>query len=140
MNFRSILIESFNKYPPIVKTFGMELSIDEDDNAIITLPYNPNLDHGEGAIHGGAIATILDNAGFFTSALATNEIVTTSEISFHLLRPAKKVKLIAKGKLLKVGKTLVITEMDCKDENGILIAHATGTYLRLNRKKLEKSE
>jgi uncharacterized protein (TIGR00369 family) len=112
----------------------MKLSFDEDDNAIITLPYNPKLDRGRGGIHGGAIATILDNAGFFTSALATKEIVITSQMNLHLLRPAKKVKLIAKGKIIKVGKTLVVTEMSCKDEHGTLIAHATGTYLRINRK------
>ncbi len=134
MDFRTLLVKSFHKYPPIVKHFGMELSFD-DDSAIITLPYNPNLDHGEGAIHGGAIATLLDNAGFFTSALAADEIVTTSEMSFHLLRPSRKKKLIACGKVLKIGKRQVVAEMNCKDEDGVLIAHGTGTFLILNNKK-----
>ena len=129
MDFRSMLIKMFSTHPPIVKTFGMELSFDKDDHAIVTLPYNPNLDHGEGAIHGGAIATLLDNAGFFTSALAIKGIVITSEMSFHLLRPAKKVKLIATGNVLKVGKNQVVAEMNCKDEHGNLIAHGTGTFL-----------
>jgi uncharacterized protein (TIGR00369 family) len=113
----------------------MELSFDDDNHAIITQPYNSNLDHGEGAIHGGAIATILDNAGFFTSALAINGMVTTSEMSFHLLRPAKKVKLIATGNVLKVGKRQVVAEMNCKDENGNLIAHGTGTFLFMASKE-----
>ncbi len=123
----------FHTSPPIVKYFGMKLDFDEDDQAIITLPYNPNLDHGEGAVHGGAIATILDNAGWFTSALANKGMVTTTEMSFHLLRPARKTQLIAKGKVLKVGKRQIIAEMRGWEENNQLIAHGTGTFLNLNK-------
>lgn len=135
MDFRAMLIKMFHNYPPIVKTFGMKLSFDEEDHAIITLPYNPSLDHGEGAVHGGVIATLLDNAGFFTSAIAANAMVITTEMSYHLLRPAKKVRLIASGSVLKLGKRQVVAEMNCKDEKGDLIAHGTGTFLILENKK-----
>lgn len=135
MDFRNILMKLFNNYPPIVKTFGMQLSFDENNHAIITLPYNPNLDHGEGATHGGVIATLLDNAGFFTSAVAIDGMVITSEMSFHLLRPAKNIKLIATGNVLKLGKRQVVAEMNCKDEDGNLIAHGTGTFLIMESKK-----
>jgi len=135
MDFNSKLMKMFHKYPPIVKTFGMKLSFDDDNHAIIALPYNPNLDHGEGAIHGGVIATLLDTAGFFTSAVAVDGMVTTSEMSFHLLRRAKKVKLIAMGDVLKMGKRQVVAEMNCKDENGNLIAHGTGTFLIMGSKE-----
>ncbi|MFW9999126.1 MAG: hypothetical protein ACFE9Q_07150 [Candidatus Hodarchaeota archaeon] len=47
---------------------------------------------------------MLDNAGFFTSAIAIDGMVTTSKMSFHLLCLARKVKLIATGHVLKVGK------------------------------------
>jgi uncharacterized protein (TIGR00369 family) len=129
-----ILRKMFHTIAPIVKYFGMKLDFDENDQAIIKLPYNPNLDHGEGAIHGGVIATLLDNAGFFTSALANEGIVTTSEMSFHLLRPARKTQLIAKGKVLKLGRRQIVAEMYCYDKNDQLIAHATGTYLNLEKK------
>ena len=122
--------EMFHTRPPIAKYFGMKLDFDENDQAIITLPYNPNLDHGEGAIHGGVIATILDNAGWFSSALANKGMVTTSEMSFHLLRSARKTQLTAKGKVLKLGRRQVVAEMYCYDENKQLIAHATGTYVK----------
>lgn len=135
MDFRSRIITGFNKFPPIVKTFGMVLSVDEDGNPVITLPYNPNLDHGEGAIHGGAIATVLDNVGWITSALAAEAIVATSEMSLHLLRPARKVKLMATANVLKKGNNQVISEMFCKDENENLIAHATGTYIIMKNRK-----
>lgn len=135
---RDMLKNAFQIFPPIVKYFGMKLDFDEDDQAIITLPYNPNLDHGEGAVHGGAIATILDNAGFFASAIANKGMVTTTEMSFHLLRPAKKTQLIAKGKVLKVGKSQIVAEMHCWDENDQLIAHATGTYLNLKKGENQK--
>jgi len=130
---KELLKKVFHTTPPIVKYFGMSLDFDDDDQAIITLPYNPNLDHGEQAVHGGAIATILDNAGYFASAIANKGWVTTTEMSFHLLRPAKKTQLIAKGKVLKVGKRQIIAEMRCWDENDQLIAHGTGTYLNMKK-------
>lgn len=68
--------------------------------------------------------------------IAINGFVTTSEISFHLLHLARKVKLSATGKVLKMGKRQVVTEMNCNDEHGSLIAHATGTFLIMNKKKL----
>lgn len=34
------------------------------------LPYNPDLDHTLGSIHGGVHTTMLDTAGWFTAAAA----------------------------------------------------------------------
>jgi uncharacterized protein (TIGR00369 family) len=130
-----VLREMFHTHPPIVKYFGMKLDFDENDQAIITLPYNPNLDHGEGAIHGGVIATILDNAGWFSSVLASKGMVTTSEMSFHLLRSARKTQLTVKGKVLKLGRRQIVAEMYCYDENKQLIAHATGTYVKTSARE-----
>jgi acyl-coenzyme A thioesterase PaaI-like protein len=61
------LIE-FAKQAPIVKTFGMSLQYKVQGQAIWELPHNPGLDHAGGDVHGGIIATLLDNAGWFTAA------------------------------------------------------------------------
>ena len=89
------LLELFNQRAPIAKTFGMKLSFDVDDRANISLPYNPDLDHALGGVHGGVIATLLDNAGWFSCALAHEGSgwVVTSEMSLHLFQPVKKSDL-----------------------------------------------
>jgi acyl-coenzyme A thioesterase PaaI-like protein len=63
------LLDMFNDSVSIARSFGMKLSFTEAGNAVIDLPYNPNLNHGRGGIHGGVYATLLDSAGALTTAV-----------------------------------------------------------------------
>ena len=126
-------IRIFEEKSPIARLFGMKISFDDESNAIIDLPYNPDLDQGMGGIHGGVCATLLDTVGWFTAAMA-HDIdcwVATAEMSIHFLEPAKRIALRATGRLLKAGKRQNIVEMFLWDEKGRLVAHATGTFIVL---------
>ena len=130
---REELLHVFNEVAPIARTFGMKLAYTDDDRAIITLAYNPALDHALGDIHGGVFATMLDNAGWFTAALGRNDScwVATSELSLHLLRRATATTLRAEAWYLKRGKRQDVLEMKLTDAAGELVAHATGTFITL---------
>jgi len=128
-NYKQVLLERFRTKTHIARTFNMELSFDEKNRAIITLPYNPNLDHGEGAIHGGIAATLLDTVGWFTCALAHGGPVITTEMSLHFLHKAVATELKARGDILNLGRKQIIAKMQCWDEKGIRISYATGTFL-----------
>ena len=127
------LLRMFNENAPIARYFGMKLSFTDEVNAVIDLPYNPNLDHALGGIHGGVYATMLDNAGWFTAAAAHDVScwVATSELSIHLLEPAKHTSLRAVGRLIKQGKRQDIAEMHLYDGQGHLIGHGVGTFIVL---------
>jgi len=127
------LLRMFNENAPIARYFGMKLSFTDEVNAVIDLPYNPNLDHAFGGIHGGVYATMLDNAGWFTAAAAHNVScwVATSELSIHLLEPARRTSLRAVGRLVKHGKRQDIAEMHLYDRQGHLIGHGVGTFVVL---------
>lgn len=126
-------INNLSAMSPIVRLFGMKLSFDEAGNAIVDLPYNPNLDHSQGGIHGGVYATLLDEAGWFAAAIAndTDCWVATTELSFHLLRHVSQTDLRAVGRVLKAGKRQNVCEMHLYDAEGNLVGHATGTYVVL---------
>ncbi len=128
-NYKRFFLKLFNEKARIAKNFGMRLTYNEKNQGIITLPYNPHLDHAGDGIHGGVIATVLDNAGWFTCALAHNGFVVTTEMSFHLLRPAEKTIIWARAKIIRMGKRQAVAEMRCWDEEENLIGHAIGTYL-----------
>jgi uncharacterized protein (TIGR00369 family) len=136
---RAQLLHVFNEVAPIACTFGMKLAYTEDDRAVITLPYNPALDHALGDIHGGIFATMLDNAGWFTAALGREDggWVATAELSMHLLRRATATALRAEGWYLKRGKRQDVLEMKLVDASGDLVAHATGTFIALPGVALE---
>ena len=125
------LAHFFNEKAPIARTFGMRLSFTDEGSAVIELPYNPDLDHALGGIHGGVYATMLDTAGWFTSAVARDGWVTTSEMAIHFLLPAERTSLRAVGRLVKSGKRQDVAEVHLYDGQDRLIGHAVGTFVVL---------
>jgi uncharacterized protein (TIGR00369 family) len=127
------LTQRFNEEVPIALHFGMELSFDDKGRAVVDLPYNPNLDHALGAVHGGVYATMLDIAGWFTAAAVRDEPcwLVTSELSVHFLKPAVRTSLRAVGQVIKSGKRQDVAEMRLYDGEGRLVGHAVGTFVVL---------
>ena len=127
------LLDLFNERAPIARTFGMRLSYTDEGNAVIDLPYNPDLDHAQGGVHGGVYATILDTASWFTAAAAHDVScwVATSEMTVHFLRPAERTALRAVGQMIKSGKRQDIAEARLYDGQSRLIGHAVATFIVL---------
>lgn len=125
-------------HAPINKLFGSSLTFNEDGDAVIHLPYNPDLTHPFG-IHGGVIATLLDNAGFFASAsLHEGVYVTTSEFNIHFMAPAIETDLYATGHVVKSGKRTDVCEMKVYDAKDKLVAMGSGTFVILHNMKWDK--
>jgi len=125
----------------MARYFGMKLSFTEEGNAVVDLPYNPNLDNLQRLVHGGVFATLLDIAGGFTAALSNEErcFVATTEMSLHYLAPARQTSLRAVGSMLKSGKRQKIAQMHLYDEKNRLVAHATGTFVVRPAPPLERA-
>lgn len=127
------LLKMFNDSISIARFFGMQLSFTEAGNAVIDLPYNPNLNHARGGIHGGVYATMLDSAGALTAAVHHDSScwLATSEMSVHFLLPVARTSLRAVGTIVKHGRRQDIVEMQLFDGQGQLVGHATGTFVLL---------
>lgn len=123
---RQTMVELFAK-ARIKQSFGMVLSYD-GDSACLDLPYNPNLDHGMGSTHGGAIATLIDNAGWFTAAPYYDRWIATVEFQVRLHEPATEQPLQARGSLVRRGKRLAVAEMAVRTGAGVLVATGSGTF------------
>jgi len=113
---------------PIIQTFGMRLAYNEQHEAVWTLPSNECVSNGM-TIHGGAIATMIDSAGWFTIAQYFETWIATVEFSTRLLDFSKNDELIATGHLTKLGKRISTATMDVVTKtDGRLIAIGSGTY------------
>ena len=121
------MIALFDK-APIKHTYGMELSYDEEGRAVFVMPYNPRLDHFLGGIHGAVIATLLDNAGWFTAATYYDTWVATVEFQSRLLNPVEKVDLWSRGWMLKVGKRFAVGQMEVRTKDDLIVAVGSGTF------------
>jgi uncharacterized protein (TIGR00369 family) len=114
---------------PIKRSMGINFYYDPDGSAVFELPYNPGFDHALDDVHGGAIATILDNAGWFTVAPYYDNWVSTAEMQIRLLKPARRADLISKGRVLTIGKRVAMAEMEVTTKDGTLIAKGSGTFV-----------
>jgi uncharacterized protein (TIGR00369 family) len=125
------LLAMFNDSVSIARFFGMKLSFTEAGNAVVELPYNPNLNHGRAGIHGGVYATLLDSAGALTAAVSHDSScwLATSEMSIHFLLPVERTALRAVGRMIKHGRRQDVVAMELYDEQGQLVGHATGTFV-----------
>jgi len=84
-----------------------------------------------GFVHGGAIASIMDAATFWAvfPQIEKGLGLTTVEIKVNFLAPAQKGKLIAKGRCIRLGKTLALGDAEIRNNEGGLVAHGTATMM-----------
>jgi acyl-coenzyme A thioesterase PaaI-like protein len=75
----------------------------------------------------------LDTAGWFTVATAHDVDcwLATAEMSIHVLAAVQQSPLRAVGRLIKQGKRQYVGEMHLYDGQGLLVGHATGTFIVL---------
>lgn len=118
----------FNDHAPIGRIFGMSAYYDDDGCAVFDLPYNPNFDHALNGIHGGVLATLLDNAGWFTAAPYYENWIATVEMQVRLHEPVRGKHLVARGRLVRAGKRISVATMEVRTAEGVLVASGSGTF------------
>jgi uncharacterized protein (TIGR00369 family) len=87
-----------------------------------------------GHVHGGVLASIIDAATFWAVyyGVEENAGVTSVDLKLNYLAPVESGKLIARGRQLKLGRTLGYAEAEVTDESGKLLAHGTSTLMILH--------
>lgn len=93
---------------------GAELSRLGPGACEIRLPYRPELAQQHGYFHGGIIGTIADSAGGYAAftLMPADSSVLTVEYKMNLLAPGDGEALMARGRVLKAGRSLVVVQVD----------------------------
>ncbi len=135
--------------PPIAKLLGFSLTKVGRGWAWIEIDVEPRHANPMGTLHGGVICDIADAAmGMsYASLLGAHESFTTIEIKVNFLRPVWSGHLAAKGKVLRKGRSLGLSECRVLDEHKRLVAYATCTCMTIpgvpgsdfTRARLEKA-
>ena len=78
------------------------------------LPYREELSQQHGFIHAGVVTTIADSAcGYAALSLMPPGVgVLTIEFKVNLLNPASGVRLVARGRAVRPGRTLMVCTGD----------------------------
>ncbi len=93
---------------------GASLELVEIGRCTIRLPYREDLTQQHGYVHGGIVGMIADSAaGYAGMTLAAPEAgVLTVEYKLNLMAPAAGESVIARGRVVRPGRTLIITQAD----------------------------
>ena len=105
--------ESFDRQG-VMALIGARVSRIAPGECEIQLPYRNDLTQQHGYFHGGIIGTIADSAGGYAafSLMPEDASVLTVEYKMNLLAPGDGELLIARGRVLKAGRSLVVTQVD----------------------------
>ena len=105
--------ESFERQK-IMVLLGARLVRVAPGECAIELAYRRELTQQHGYFHGGIIGTIADSAGGYAalSLMPHDASVLTVEYKMNLLAPGDGEKLIARGQVLKAGRTLVVAQVN----------------------------
>lgn len=98
----------------VMNFLGAALAQVEPGVCEIRLPFKPELSQQHGYFHGGIIGTIADSAGGYAafSLMPEDAGVLTVEYKLNLLAPGDGELLIARGQVIKPGRSLVVSRAD----------------------------
>ncbi|HRD34423.1 MAG TPA: PaaI family thioesterase [Rhodocyclaceae bacterium] len=119
---------------------GAELAIVEPGYTEIHLPHRPEITQQHGFIHGGVVGMIADSAAGYAANTLTDAdaSVLTVEYKINLIAPADGDRLVARGEVVKAGRTLLITRADVyaiKHEQWTLCAVMQQTIMAMQGKR-----
>lgn len=99
---------------PMMAHIGAELVTLAPGYCEIALPYSRDITQQHGYIHGGALATIADSAAGYAAftLMAAADSPLTVEYKLNILRPGAGERFIAKGRVIKPGRTLTVVNAD----------------------------
>jgi uncharacterized protein (TIGR00369 family) len=119
----------------VMATIGATLDVVEPGAVTISMPPNPALTQQHGYLHAGIIATIADSAcGYAALSLMPDDAAVLSiEFKTNLLAPADGERFIARGKVIKPGRTIMVCDATVhavrKGGEEKLVATMTGTMM-----------
>lgn len=80
----------------------------------IEVPFRPDLAQQHGYFHGGIVGMVADSAAGYAafSLMPAGSSVLSVEYKINFLAPAEGERLIARGRVIKPGRTLCICQVD----------------------------
>jgi len=94
----------------MMTTLGARLVRVAPGEVEIAMPVAAHLSQQHGFVHAGAVATIADSAAGYAglTTMPAGTGILTAEYKINLLAPASGDELVAKGRVVKAGRTLTL--------------------------------
>ena len=134
-NYEARVRASFAKQG-LMGTLGATLCAVAPGLVEIALRPGPAISQQHGFVHAGAVSAIADSAAGYAalSLMSANRGVLTAEFKINLLAPAQGDLIIARGKVIKTGRTLTLAQAEVFSQiagQERLIAFLTATLMAI---------
>jgi uncharacterized protein (TIGR00369 family) len=112
-DFERLVRESFSKQHAMA-TIGASLIRVEAGHVEIELPYQESLTQQHGFLHAGVVTAVLDSSCGYAAftLMPPGAGVLSVEFKVNLLAPAKGDILVARGRVLRPGRTITVCQAD----------------------------
>jgi uncharacterized protein (TIGR00369 family) len=122
---------------PFAEHLGIHLVEITEARALIELRRRPELLNSWGGAHGGVIMTMLDVVMSMAvrGHYRENTAIITIDMSVGFMNAGRSEIVRAEGRVLHGGQSTAFCEGEARDDSGVLIAKAIGTFKRLVEKK-----
>ena len=129
--FAARVRESFGRQKAMA-LIGARLGAIGAGRAEIELPFRDDLTQQKGYVHGGILGMIADAACGYAaySLMPASASLVTVEYKINILAPARR-SLVARGEVVKAGRTLTVTRGEIHDSGGLHVATMQQTLIML---------
>lgn len=119
---------------PIFKTLRMRVSETCEGMAILAAPYRRTYDGAYNCFHGGLLMTVADSAAWVAvlTLAGADAWIATTDMNIRFLAPCRS-NVTAEAKVIKLGKTLCPVSVEIREAQGVTVAVAQVTYMRLRK-------
>ncbi len=127
--FQDAVRESFARQN-LMRVIGAELLRIAPGEVDLSLGWRDDLSQQTGVLHAGVIASIADSACGFAALtmMAAGSDVVSVEFKLNLLAPARGAEFVARGRVIRAGRTITATVADVFAD-GTLVATMLGTMM-----------
>ena len=128
--FDAVVRESFARQS-FLASIGATLSRIAPGEVDIELPFRPDLVQQAGALHAGVVTAIADTACGYAALtlMPAGSEVWSVEFKINLLAPAAGTRFIARGRVVRAGRTLTVCTAEVAADERVA-AIMTGTFIR----------
>jgi uncharacterized protein (TIGR00369 family) len=117
---------------PIISALALELREIGAEQVTLYAPYRKEFSGIFDSFHGGLLMTLADTAACVAilARVEPDAVITTTDMNIRFLN-ACLTGAVAQARVIKLGKSLCPVAVDLFDENGVHVAVAQVTYMRL---------
>lgn len=123
----------FDEHMPFFGAFGFGIDSVGDGAAVARFVYHEKWTRPYGIINGGTLMTLADATVYLAifGRMGIVPLAVTNELKMNFLRPAIGGDVIARARLLKVGRRVAYgtVHLFMDGEPDRLVAHATSSYV-----------